>query len=51
MDLMNLLEAVNAPEILEQLTDQARKVLSVDGWNMTGNNPLIPTKPISDIPR
>lgn len=50
MELIQLLDAVNTPGILEQLIDQAVEVIPADGFNLVGDNPLLPDKPISDIP-
>lgn len=50
MEILQLLEAVNTPGILEQLIDQAVDAIPADGFNAVGNNPLLPDKPISKIP-
>lgn len=50
MEILQLLDAVNTPDILRQLIDHTLDAIPMDGWNAVGNNPLIPDKPISDIP-
>lgn len=50
MELIQLLEAVNTPGMLEQLIDHTLGALPAEGLNMQGDNPLFPDKPISDIP-
>ncbi|MEC3879747.1 hypothetical protein [Parapedobacter sp. 10938] len=50
MEILQLLDAVNTPDMLKQLLDYTMDIMPADGWNAVGNNPLIPDNPISDLP-